>query len=208
VTATSLSVFADCPRRYYLEEFLGWEGGREQSGAGTRPSGRSAAETGTMVHALLAGKPGDYPDDVRQLASVFEHSDTAAQASQASYVAREWDFIMEIDGIFVQGVIDLWYQNERGITIVDYKTDAKVEPERHAPQLAIYGAAIERATGRRPARALLHYLRSDTLVEITAGDPIPLIKALREAQETLAFPTRPADRCHACPFFRTSCLPY
>jgi ATP-dependent helicase/nuclease subunit A len=52
----------------------------------------------------------------------------------------------------LRGVIDLVYRASDGWRIVDYKTDAFLAPgetlrDRHAPQLARYAAAWERATG-------------------------------------------------------------
>ena len=41
-----------------------------------------------------------------------------------------------------------------------------IDAEAYTPQLALYGLAIERAFGKRPAHAWLHFLRSDTLVEV------------------------------------------
>src|ERR1044071_2447545 len=52
-TVTSVATFGNCPRRYYLERYLGWTAGQ------TLPAGRASepqgASFGLQVHALLAG---------------------------------------------------------------------------------------------------------------------------------------------------------
>ena len=58
---TALSLFADCPRKYYLSRYLGFDGrtrkDAEHALAPGEPAGLSAAELGSQVHALLAGSP-------------------------------------------------------------------------------------------------------------------------------------------------------
>ena len=65
-TVTALSLFASCPRKYYLSRYLGFEGGPRKPGdsalASGEPAGLSAAEFGTQVHALLAGNAVPEPD--------------------------------------------------------------------------------------------------------------------------------------------------
>ena len=90
--------------------------------------------------------------------------------------------------------------------MVDYKTDTKVNAEAYTPQLALYALAIERAFGKRPAHAWLHFLRSDTLVEVPLDyDVTPLLAQLREAQDQLRFDLREGDHCHSCQFYRSLC---
>ena len=61
---TSIAMFADCPRRYYLSRYLGLE----TSGAGLAACARplrpppSADLFGMQVHALLAEAPTESPD--------------------------------------------------------------------------------------------------------------------------------------------------
>lgn len=57
--------------------------------------------------------------------------------------------------ILMQGIIDLWYKDEEGITVVDYKTDRIFENvtetflERYGVQLSLYKKALERITGEK-----------------------------------------------------------
>ncbi|MCU1328465.1 MAG: helicase/exodeoxyribonuclease subunit, partial [Bryobacterales bacterium] len=110
VNVTSLTTFAICPRRYYLQRYVGWSSGRpmrfdpEDLPAAEEESGdTSAAELGTMVHEILAGKAGNWPARAVQLASVFTTSPLGLRVRHASKVEREWDFIAEVAGTLVRG---------------------------------------------------------------------------------------------------------
>ncbi|MDP9054564.1 MAG: PD-(D/E)XK nuclease family protein, partial [Acidobacteriota bacterium] len=106
----------------------------------------------------------------------------------------------------VRGTVDLWFTENGDITIVDYKTDRQVRTGAYAPQLALYALAIERALGKRPAKALLHYLRLDTVVEVPLDyDLQNLLLELRTAQDTLRFDLNEGAHCHSCQFYRSLC---
>jgi len=56
------------------------------------------------------------------------------------------------DGSLVEGVVDLAFEEDGVWTVVDYKTDrdiAAVGEDRYRRQVALYVAAIARATGQR-----------------------------------------------------------
>src|SRR6185436_13463985 len=124
-SVTSLALFADCPRSYYLARYLGWDGERPRSGPPgdedqperDRPD---ATEFGREVHALLAGAPreGARPEALA-LAARFESSDLGRRLARAARVEREFDFLLVLEDIVLRGQIDLWFDG----VIVDYKTD-------------------------------------------------------------------------------------
>jgi len=171
----------------------------------------SATEMGSLVHEVLAGKSGEYPAEAHTLAKVFLESDLGRRASAASRSAREWDFIADIDGTLVRGSIDLWFEEAGGICLVDYKTDAApVRPADYAPQLAIYALAMERAFGTRPAKAYLHFLRPNSIVEVPVdatalGRARDLIAQLRDAQNSLQFDLNEGGHCKQCQYYRSLC---
>ncbi len=209
VNVTSLAVFADCPRKYYLQRYLGWNGrgfSNFEEAPDVEDDDLSAADLGSAVHEILAGKTGAYPEEAQQLANVFLTSELGARAAASPYSAHEWDFIIDIEGTLVRGTIDLWFEDNDDIVIVDYKTDRHMRPESYAPQLALYALAIERAFGKRPAKAWLHYLRSNTLAEVRLDYKIEdLLHNLRAAQEALRFDLNEGPHCHACQFYRSLC---
>jgi len=209
VNVTSLAVFAQCPRRYYLGRYVGWPG-QARGLKRFDPEELPAAELGSLVHEVLAGKPGPFPDEAVELAEVFQKSELGRRAAAAERVEREWDFIADIDGTLIRGSVDLWFQEADGIHIVDYKTDSAVGSAEYGPQLALYAVALERAFGSRPVRASLHYLRPDLVVDVGLGDggidaARGLIAGLREAQETLSFELREGEHCGKCPYFKGLC---
>ncbi len=209
VNVTSLAAFAQCPRRYYLGRYVGWSG-RARGLKRFDPEELPAAELGSVVHEVLAGKPGPYPGEAVELAEVFQKSELGRRAGAAARAEREWDFIADIDGTLIRGSVDLWFEEADGIHIVDYKTDSAVGGTEYGPQLALYAVALERAFGKRPVRASLHYLRPDVVVDVGLGDEEieaarGLIASVRDAQETLTFDLHEGEHCRSCPYFRSLC---
>ncbi len=218
-TATALSQFASCPRKYYLSGFLGW------SGTATRPriasgdalaANSRAADIGTQVHQLLAGIPSEAPDmEALRLAKVFEKSALGKRAFQTRDRETEWEFVFALGSLIVRGTIDLWFEDAQGFTLIDYKTDS-VTPEHanerasdYALQLQVYALALQKATGRLPAQAWLHFLRPDVAVPIPIGQAADAVErvahAFTQARQTLDFPLHPGAHCRRCEFFRNLC---
>lgn len=119
----------------------------------------------------------------------FFKTDFFKQIHSSAKVYREMRFNLCVDAsemsktiqkgtsdILVQGVIDLFYENNDGtMTVVDFKTD-KVSPsdgeltllERHSDQLFYYCRAVEQITGKKVSGAYLYsfYLKKPIEVEI------------------------------------------
>jgi ATP-dependent exoDNAse (exonuclease V) beta subunit len=220
VNVTSLALFAACPRKYYIGRYIGWNGSRFQrfdpedlpDDAPDTP----AAELGSMVHEILAGKGEAADPEARRLADVFLRSDLGTRAAASARAAREWDFIVDVEGMLVRGTVDLWFEENGEMNLVDYKTDdvdaaaCAARAADYAPQLALYALAIERAFGRRPAHAWLHFLRPDRLVGIPTDATalrraVELVGELRDAQSTLRFDLREGEHCRSCSFYRSLC---
>ena len=85
----------------------------------------------------------------------------AAAALRSHKGKREQQFMMgiEIEGrsedLLVQGVMDLWFEEDDGLVVVDYKTDkvnrrggAKVLKDRYSKQLELYAQALSRAKNK------------------------------------------------------------
>jgi ATP-dependent exoDNAse (exonuclease V) beta subunit len=70
---------------------------------------------------------------------------------------------------FVRGQIDLLLDEGERVTVCDFKTDRRREPEAHAGQLEVYRRAAAELYGK-PVRAVLCYLRSLELAELPAGE--------------------------------------
>jgi ATP-dependent helicase/nuclease subunit A len=217
-TVTDVAAFATCPRRYYLAHYLGFEGraaGRAQNGSGGATA--SAGEFGSLVHAILSGKPLENPDPgAVAMAAAFQQSALGRRAARASRIEREFDFLMAVEGLVLRGQIDLWFEEGGELVLVDYKTDRVTAIEAHqraheyAVQLRLYALALERIVGRAPDRAWLHFLRPNTLVAVDLtpsllDSPEQMVRDFEEAQAKQHFPLREGEHCTRCPFFHGLC---
>ena len=140
-----------------------------------RPRG---ARFGTLVHSVLAAIPLDAePPRVAQMCHLLARlvgatRDETTYAAEAVLAALAHPRLFEArsakeirrevaiahrldDGSLAEGIIDLAYCNASGWVVVDFKTDAVVEPDGiYAKQLQLYVEAVWKATGG-PARGVL-----------------------------------------------------
>ena len=144
------------------------------AGPGTR-----SEPFGTLVHASLATVSLDA--DTGAIAQVVRIQGRIVAAPEAEVAAaidvvraalahplfddararparclRETPVTASVDGVLVEGIVDLAFETEGGMTVVDFKTD-RAEGERfeqYRRQLGLYADAIASATGR-PVRAVL-----------------------------------------------------
>jgi CRISPR/Cas system-associated exonuclease Cas4 (RecB family) len=223
VSASSLALFTQCPRRYLLDRYLCWTSSppapaSDDSTPSESIAGGPAIDLGLAVHALLAGQ--DVPEatpQAKRLANVFRQSALASQAARASRTEREFDFVFERAGTVITGQIDLWFADRDEVVIVDYKTDREAPTgpiEGHhsgyALQLQVYALALGQLLRRPVTRAVLHYLRPNQLVEVDISpDALDRVTrqlmALQQAQATLQFPLVEDAHCHRCPHWRGAC---
>ena len=149
-------------------------------------SGRSdGARIGSAVHSVMQrvdlNVPGlpielareaareqgieELADTVAELAGKCLASVPARQAASAGWMAREMPFCLPLDDGFVEGYIDLIYEREGRMVIVDYKTDnvqaGQIDGRitKYRGQGAIYAEAVRRATGREVAEVVFVYAR-------------------------------------------------
>jgi ATP-dependent helicase/nuclease subunit A len=220
-TVTALSLFASCPRKYYLSRYLGFvASARKPEDAAfisDEPADLSAGEFGTQVHALLAGKPvADPAPEALRLAEVFRQSPLGRRAVRATRSAREFDFLMALEDLVIRGQVDLWFEDAGELVVVDYKTDEVNSAEAHlrardyALQLRLYALAVEQVAGRAQDRAFLHFLRPNTLVEVDLTpnlieSPEQTVRDFQQAQSKLDFHLVEGDHCKRCPFYHDLC---
>jgi ATP-dependent exoDNAse (exonuclease V) beta subunit len=146
------------------------------AGAADRPRG---PKFGTLVHAVLATIPLDAnDDDVRRtaetqgrillstahevraataIASAVLRHDLMTRARRAGRLRRETPVTwLQKDGLMIEGVLDLAFEEDGVTTVVDFKTDHELAAgeARYRAQVQQYVAAVSRATGR-PATGVL-----------------------------------------------------
>ncbi len=189
IAVTSVALFASCPRKYFLSKYIGLE-----------KQGSEAASVGSEVHKILAGGISDLP----------EAQELAARFPMPANAEHEFDFMFSVGDVVLRGQIDLWYEQDGELVLVDFKTDREEEPESYALQLRFYALALERYLGRLPDRAVLFYLRSGRAVEISLSlndlkwAKETLSEAL-ESQKTMVFPLREGSHCLRCEFYQGLC---
>ncbi|MCY3568532.1 MAG: UvrD-helicase domain-containing protein [Chloroflexi bacterium] len=126
--------------------------------------------------------------EVGRLVRTALDSATVREAVSANRYWRELYAAVEVDGVLLDGFIDLLYETADGeLVVVDYKTDALREGEavdaavaRYRLQTASYALMLEQALGRRVARCILLFLHPDEAREV---DDLP--GAIREVREAL-----------------------
>ena len=219
---TDISVFAQCPRKYFLSRYIGWDAGprtfvniedlpRPDNGE------LEASEVGTQVHHILGGIPVEAPSaESVELADRFLTSALGKQASRATRKQHEYDFLIAIDGLVLRGQIDLWFEHNRELILVDYKTDQLRKPidarrvHAYGLQLQLYAIALERIAGRPVTRAFLHFLRPNELVEVDLS-PLELnaareyVRSFLKAQDSLEYPLNMGDHCFRCEYYKEVC---
>jgi ATP-dependent helicase/nuclease subunit A len=107
------------------------------------------------------------------------------QRARAQQMEREFKFSLLAEGgtyygpeaqgeqVLLQGVIDLWFRELEGITVVDFKTDhirkgeEAQRAETYRRQLEVYTAALEEITGLPVAHRYLWFFQTGTAVELT-----------------------------------------
>ncbi|HLY36733.1 MAG TPA: PD-(D/E)XK nuclease family protein, partial [Candidatus Binatia bacterium] len=141
-----------------------------------RPHGK---RFGTLVHAVLAAVALDADRaavaavatlETRLLGATDDETDAAVdtvvaalahpllrRAAAAGRCRRECPVALALDGTLVEGVVDLAFADDGSEwTVVDFKTDVELAGrlDEYRRQVALYAAAVARATGG-PARAVL-----------------------------------------------------
>ena len=113
--------------------------------------------------------------------AAFFASDLGKQLLASPEIHREFKFSiltpasdygpgLEGEEVLLQGVIDCWFAEGDGLTVLDFKSDC-IRPggegtraEEYRPQLEAYSRALERVTGRKVFRRVLWFFCHGTAV--------------------------------------------
>jgi ATP-dependent helicase/nuclease subunit A len=202
---TSVARFHACPRKFLLSSIA-----EARSPVFEEADGGGMA-FGEAVHRILAGEQVD-DGEGHELASRFHASELGQRSARAERVEREFDFLFYFEDIVLRGQIDLWFEENGELIIVDYKTDHNSDkdesPEAYALQLQIYALALERYAGRVADRAVLYYLRANKAIDvrIDADAARSAVNAFLDAQDSLDYPMKAGTQCHRCAYFGNGCV--
>ena len=158
----------------------------------------NAADFGTLVHSFLEAQangtdcsqyqPGakllknlnESPEklkalleECRRMCKSFASSQPGLDLDEAKKAGRfyraEWAFRMYLDGFLYTGSIDLIYRNADGsYTIVDYKSDKEIDPEKYRAQQDCYRHAASRMlkVPEDKIDCYLYFLRHEKTVKL------------------------------------------
>lgn len=217
LAVTALAEFVLCPRRYYLEHYLGLEPPPNRASPATRGGGTRARDLGTIVHELLSGKPiPEAPEEARTLVERFHASPLATRIDAADEAHHEEDFAFELCDVVLEGKIDVWFREGDRLVVLDYKTDQKL-PQEGSPrwqayevQLQTYALALEQLTGRPASEAYAVFVRHGEYRKVELGDWLAdrvseQLERWKNAQQNCHFPLRESEECWACPYRGNLC---
>ena len=234
IAITSVALFRQCPRKYFLSRYLGLDSPRslpaalpEQSAPEQSMPERSlspvtgqppASQFGRRVHEALAGSPLDEQSEpeVAALVHAFEQSDLGRQARQAKAVARELTVVFPVGRHILRGQIDLWFDDGESQVLVDYKTDHVSGEEisnragDYTLQVQLYAMSILGAKGRLPDRGILYFLRPSVAVDVDLSPQAmeqarQTVAEVFSAQSSLDFPMHEGPQCQRCGYYQNLC---
>ena len=114
----------------------------------------------------------------------FLSSSLADELRASARVEREYRFSLLVDAkdyydgvsdgdqVLLQGVVDLFAEDERGITVVDFKTDYVTDETigdkiaYYRPQIEAYSTALERILEKPVVRRVLYFFRTGQTIEL------------------------------------------
>ena len=131
----------------------------------------SVEQINAEIDRLVAGQfitaeEGESADAAKL--AIFFASQLGRELLAAPVKEREYKFSMLLPGeeffadaegeeILFQGVVDCWFEDQNGVTIVDFKTDRIPKPEQYRPQVEAYSRALEELLGRPVTRKTLYF---------------------------------------------------
>lgn len=121
--------------------------------------------------------------NIRQIAHFLQTglADRIMQAHKHGTLYREQPFVMGLPAcetdpsinsrqlVLVQGIIDLYFEENDGLVLLDYKTDAVQEAgqllDRYQTQMDLYARALSAATGRPITEKLIYSFRLEQIIQ-------------------------------------------
>lgn len=104
--------------------------------------------------------------EVDKLLGFYENDFIKKLISEKIPKRSEESFLMTYDGYYVNGQIDLIFEGEEEIILIDFKTDTIKREEAYKTQLAIYKEAIEEALGKKVGKSLIYWYNFKEFQEI------------------------------------------
>ncbi|GMU79525.1 MAG: ATP-dependent DNA helicase [Acidimicrobiia bacterium] len=147
-------------------------------------------QAAARAQALAEGVP-EREAEIRELAAAALRAPVVRRAVEAAWPAwREVPVAATVDGVLVEGFVDLLVETPDGLVIVDYKTDRVPAAadlhdalERYAVQGGAYALALEAALERTVQRCVFVFARDAAPLECDVTD---LARAKARARAALS----------------------
>jgi len=174
-----------------------------------RRRGRAGTARGRAVHAVLQtvdlatgtglAEAARAQAEAEGIPDLTEEIELVARAALAAAVVRgavaaprawrEMAVATPVDGMVLEGFIDLVYETAAGLVVVDYKTDHLPDDgaerervvARYQHQIAAYAAALAALLDRPVARAVLLFAHRGGTEEVDVADLPAAVAAIRTA---------------------------
>jgi ATP-dependent helicase/nuclease subunit A len=146
-----------------------------------------------MAQASAEGITARYKE-VMELVQNGINSSVVRQAVASGCYHREVFISMPLDQQYVEGFIDLLFEDEDGYTIVDYKTDTmddEIDTFKRHPQYVLqaetYAYMLSEVTGKPVGKVVLLFLRSgkEIVVDYIASSQIEFRQRIKSILSTL-----------------------
>ena len=136
------------------------------------PASRAALDSQVILSALDDKTKAHVTSEVEKLLAAYHAMLGADLPTNVAEGHRELPFLHTTDdGRIWNGVMDHLYRLPDGTWVLDdYKTDGKIDPQRHEAQMRLYGEAARAWTGQTPKLRLV-YLRHGKVITLDA-DPV------------------------------------
>ena len=89
---------------------------------------------------------------------------------KANEIYKDGDFINVEDTILVSGIIDLYFEEDDGLVLLDYKTDKTKDKneylKRYKPQLQIYKKALQQSKGKIVKQCVIYSVLHNMIIEV------------------------------------------
>jgi ATP-dependent helicase/nuclease subunit A len=196
MSATGLATLNDEP-----DVDIEWD----RAADGVHPRAGAASALGRAVHAALQTIDLHATTDIAAAVDVAARTETvdarevdarvrsavSSPVVRAAIAAhrcwRELPLAATVDSVLIEGYVDLCFQDDEGLTVVDYKTDAvtnadlQSRADHYAVQLGAYVLALEAVTGLPVTRTVLVFARPDGALE----HEVPVATARDRARRAL-----------------------
>lgn len=89
----------------------------------------------------------------------FFSSDIGKRMINAREIYREKSFLMKLEDIIVEGIIDCFFiENDGNLVLIDYKTDKEISVEKYKAQLKMYQRALEQTYKTEISEVYIYWL--------------------------------------------------